>query len=320
MQRRVRELEEEVARLRARLAGGHARAVGRRPIFVGGTGRSGTWVMGRLLGNHPDYVTVRTELRFHSSEQGLRDLVRGEEAPEAFVERVRDRWFGIKGASGNPKGLFMLATRDELRRASRRLVEDAEADVTAAARSFVHELVDPFALGRGAIGWVETTPDNASASDVLTRVFPDALVVVMSRDGRDVASSVHSMPWGPDSIVASLDWWEERVREADIARQDADPARVLDVRLEELIHTERIATFDRVVEAVGLDDVDGLRRYFDRRMDASRAHVGRWRKDVDASRAREVDDRYREILDGLRADGVGGLPIDPDVADELVDA
>ena len=46
-----------------------------RPLFIGGTGRSGTTVLGRTLSLHRDIFTIPFESRFIVDPYGLRDLV-----------------------------------------------------------------------------------------------------------------------------------------------------------------------------------------------------------------------------------------------------
>jgi hypothetical protein len=60
------------------------------PVFVGGTGRSGTTVMGDLLGKHRDVRTsTPIEIKFLSNRSGLLDVVFGrDESPSKKIESV----------------------------------------------------------------------------------------------------------------------------------------------------------------------------------------------------------------------------------------
>lgn len=318
----VARLEADNRRLRAQLAaagviGDDGADAGHGPFFVGGTGRSGTWVVGRLVGQHPAVAVVRTELRFHASEHGFRRVLEGTESAQDYAQRVRERWFGLAGPGGRAKGLFLLATSAQLSGATRRLVELAPDDVEAGLRAFTHELVDPFAFGRGARTWIETTPDNSSAVDCLLRVFPAGRAIDIVRDGRDSASSVVSMPWGPNDLDEALGWWEQRVRAADAAIAAAPPDRVLRLRFEEFALTDRDAKLHELFEFCGLALTSPVRRSFDKTVDPARANVGRWRESLSRRDAASLNERYRAIYDALVADGVRCLPISPDEADAL---
>jgi hypothetical protein len=286
------------------------------PVFVGGTGRSGTWAVGRLLGAHPEWVCIPTELRFHSVPSGFRAVLRGERTAEEFARGLHRRWYRLVGGEGKPKGLQMIVTPHELSSIARRFERRAAKDLPGALNLLMSELVAPFARGRGARGWTETTPANAGSVDALLTVFPRGRLVHTVRDGRDVAASVVTMPWGPDTIEDGLDWWAERVLAVDEAAA-AVRDRVLTVRLEEFVHLDREAQFTRLMDFCGFADTDNLRRYFDLKIDRSRGHVARWRGEVAATERDRIDGRYRELLAQLTDLGVRELPVDVDALDDL---
>jgi hypothetical protein len=62
-------------------------------VFVGGTGRSGTHVIARLLGQHSDYEMIPIECRFHCNPSGLADVVTGRATPEQFLDKLRSFWW-----------------------------------------------------------------------------------------------------------------------------------------------------------------------------------------------------------------------------------
>jgi hypothetical protein len=286
------------------------------PVFVGGTGRSGTWAIGRLLGAHPEWVCIPTELRFHSIPSGFGAVLRGERTAEDFARGLHRRWYRLVGGEGKPKGLQMIVTPQELSSAVGRFERRARKDLPGALNLLMSELLAPFARGRGARGWTETTPANAGSVDALLTVFPHGRLVHTVRDGRDVAASVVTMPWGPDTIEDGLDWWAERVLAVDTA---AAPVRdrVLTVRLEEFVHLDREAQFTRLVDFCGFADTENLHRYFELKIDRSRGHVARWRREVAATERDRIDGRYRELLAQLTDLGVRELPVDADALDDL---
>jgi hypothetical protein len=291
----------------------------RGPVFVGGTGRSGTWVIGRMLRHHPHWSMVHTELRFHSVPGGFVSVLDGTVTPERYAEKVEQKWFRISGGTGNAKGLQLLAARFETQQALARFVDRAETDIPWALGELLTELIEPFARGRRAVGWTETTPYNAHAAHALLTALPEARLVHTVRDGRDVASSVTSMAWGPDTIEEALDWWAGRVLQASQGVAAADPRRVLTVRLEELVHLQREASYTRLLEFLGFEDHEDVRRYFDEQVDSRRGNVGRWRKQVEKSERDRIDGRYRELLDELAERGMTVLPTEAERVDELAE-
>src|SRR5437762_2352789 len=70
------------------------------PVFIGGTGRSGTTILFRLLESHPLVVKGPTELRIHVDPGGAIDLVRaltdnwspyqGDIAIQRFIRLMND--------------------------------------------------------------------------------------------------------------------------------------------------------------------------------------------------------------------------------------
>lgn len=321
--RRIAALEAENQYLRSLLAG-TGRSVDpvaegdTGPFFVGGTGRSGTWILGRLLDKHPAVTAIHTELRFHSDEGGFCGVLDGSQTPEEYAQRVRDRWFNLTAADGGSKGLRLVATSKQLNQATQLLVTHGATDMAAGLRAFTHELVDPYAFGRGTRTWVETTPANSSAVDCLMEVFPNGRAIDIVRDGRDSASSVVSMKsWGPKTLTEGLDWWEKGVRAADASIARAPEDRVLLLRFEEFALTHRDERLTELFEFCELPMTRDVQRYMHRRVDPEDAHVGRWRSSMSKRQATSFSLRYSEIYDRMVADGIRCLPIAPDVADEL---
>jgi hypothetical protein len=278
------------------------------PLFVGGTGRSGTWALGRLLGEHPELVTVHTELRFHAQGRAFGRLLDGSLAPDRYAREFLDRYYGLTSGDGTPKGLQLLASRWEVTQALTAFRAAAGEDLPSAMGALVHRLVDPYARGRRATGWVETTPGNAAVADALTGVLPRAHVVHIVRDGRDVAASIASMPWGPSEPVAALDRWADGLRAADAAFRRADPARVHVVRFEDLVVRDRDATLTDLLDRLGIEDRARIRARFDAKLDPGRSNLGRWRRDAGADAQATIDARYRAILGELGDEGIACLP------------
>jgi len=84
------------------------------PVFVGGTGRSGTTVTGRLVGALEGYVVIPIELRFHTDRGGLPDVLSYRVTHERFIERLQNEWFYRELPNGETRGLHKHVDRSDL--------------------------------------------------------------------------------------------------------------------------------------------------------------------------------------------------------------
>ena len=58
---------------------------------------------------------------------------------------------------------------------------------------------------------------------------------------------------------------------------------------------DRAGEYDRLLAFLGLADDAAVRTYFDERVTADRAHIGRWRTDVPADRLAAFEARYETL-------------------------
>jgi hypothetical protein len=276
------------------------------PIFVGGVGRSGTHVMGRLIDAGPRYHWIPTEVRFHAWRGGLPDLVAGSTSLEQFLEKMRGRWY-VRGANRR-NGLKRVASPEELEAALAAFEAEFAAEPVAASRALVRRLLDPAAERAGKDAWVEITGPVIEFAPFLRELFPDAKFINMVRDGRAVVAGTLKKVDLTDDPMVALSKWEEMVSAAGAAIRTLPADSVLTVHLDDLTAHDRDRTFDRVVEFLRIGDPGPMRDYFDREISADRAHVGAWRERMAPADVRKVDRRYRRVLRRLQREGVDWAP------------
>jgi hypothetical protein len=271
-------------------------AVACPPIFVGGTGRSGTTILGRLLGKQHDYTVIPVEARFHCSPDGLPAVLSGMQTPEEFTRRVIDRWWVGK--------LAEFLERDALEEALARFLRRAHDDALLAARCLVDELFGGYARERDRSGWVEMTPINAMwGAPYLARLFPELRFLNVIRDGRDVASSLLAVGWQTDAGEA-LRWWEERMLRGHEQCQALPPGALLTVRFERLLRDDREGGLRELHSFMGWEEDPRVLGFFARRMSAEEAHIGRWEAQFAGSERKRVAAEYEAILERLQDAGV----------------
>jgi hypothetical protein len=91
-----------------------------------------------------------------------------------------------------------------------------------------------YARKHGKPRWGDKTPHYVHHVDLLLSIWPDARVVILVRDGRDVALSLRRMPFGPNNAWAAAQWWARGIRAGDAAAA-GHPEQVRQVRYEDLV-------------------------------------------------------------------------------------
>lgn len=273
------------------------------PVFVGGTGRSGTTVLADLIGRHSAYHLIPIEARFHAEPKGLPGVAAGEVTLEEFHERFLKRYYFRRRDDGAERGLRLAGVpRPRAVKAIDEFVETYAADPTAAAAGLMNRLFNPLARSSHATTWVEMTPPNVEHSQFLQSIFPTAKVLHIVRDGRDVAASVSFRRWGPDDPFDALEWWADRLRAADAA--SGDPRRELLVGFEALVFNDRKRQYRRILRFLGISDEPAMREFFETSLTGENANRGRWRDVVPADQHADFDRAYERIVAELRDEGV----------------
>lgn len=274
-------------------------------LFVGGTGRSGTTTLAKFIGSHPDMVVIPIELRLHVSPRGLVPYARGEIGRDKLVRFLSGKGFD-RERQGTQRGASRLTTRVAYESLLSRLEADTDRPRVAAG-TFLSGLLDGYAHSEGVSGWVEHTPENIRFADTLASAVPDSKFINIVRDGRDVAVSMVLRPWGDRDPLVNLERWADLVRLGHRALSELPPERRLTVSFEDVVLHRRGESFERVLGFCELDEVESVRRHFERNVSIDRAHIGRWRQELAGPAADAFDARHAEIAEELRAEGVDGL-------------
>jgi Sulfotransferase family len=270
------------------------------PIFVGGTGRSGTTILGRLLGTHPDYEMVPVEARFHSSPDGLPGVLRGSVTPDEFARRMIEQWYS---RPERPK-LSRFVERKAIDAALERFLSSADRDPLAAGRALIEEIFGDYAHSQGKNGWVEMTPINAIwGAPALARMFPQLRMVYVMRDGRDVASSLLGIGWISD-IGEALAWWETRMWQCHKMCQKLAPGSMHTVCFERLLIDDREGALQELRDFLGWSDEPAMQHFFTDHMTSKDAHVGRWKTHLSDQESAFLATAYPASLTRLKAAGV----------------
>ncbi len=220
-------------------------------VFIGGAGRSGTTLLADLLGMHPDLSPVyETDFVADLARLLFVDGVPSAEDGARRVEQYMAAW-----AAPLPHRPHNKRGHERYVHGPHHILFDAGTACAAAARfaealrggagpdafgGFVAGLLDDHARRDGKPRWVNKTPAYIGMLPILDALFPDMVFLHCVRDGRAVAASVVTRPWGPASFAEAGPWWAASLEKA-AAFGDPRPGKVIDVRYEDLLDAPEAA-------------------------------------------------------------------------------
>jgi Sulfotransferase family len=280
-------------------------------VFVGGTGRSGTHVLAKLISRHPRVAMFPIEVRFHVEERGFPGLLAGRVSKQQFVRRLRGFWW--KGfQTRRMRGLYRFVAADTFERAVTRFEQGFDSDPEEACRRLFHDLLWHRVERAGADALIEQSCDTIASAPTLVRLFDEAKFIHIVRDGRDASASRVSQTRGlvhPRTRRQGLEWWERRIRAIDEGARAIPAERLMTISLDELLLLGPRRSLKHICSFEGVYVNQKMKRYFKRRMSPGLAHSERWRAGLSERRAAELERAYERIVDGLEADGIGCAPL-----------
>jgi hypothetical protein len=282
------------------------------PVFVGGTGRSGTTVMGDLLGKHPDVRTsTPIEIKFLSNRSGLLDVVFGRDESQnkkketvsifhyrtyrkrklreneklanilaEFEDQVWNKWWDIDAPPPHGRGLISGVSRPNLEKLMSSLRRDLKINRIWAARRFMKRFIALQDEAGAEKYWVETTPMNIPTADKLLKLFPNALFITMVRDPRDVIASLLTKNWGPTTPMEGLTWIEKRLTDGHNALKEVPLKQKITIALEDLAINKREETYRKLSNFLKISDSPAMRKFFEEELTPANATSGRWKQEI----------------------------------------
>ena len=200
-----------------------ARPVGNAPpvVFVGGTGRSGTHVLARLLARHPRLAHGPGRGPLPRRGAGLsRAARRAASRSETSCGACAGFWW--KGfQTRRMRGMYRFVPRERFdARASTPSRRPSTTTPRRACRQLFYDLLwfrageaDP--RRRTARTGRAEHRHGRRRPPTLARLFPEAKFIHVVRDGRDASASRVAQTRGlvhPRTRRQGLEWWEERIR------------------------------------------------------------------------------------------------------------
>ncbi len=202
------------------------------PIFIFGSARSGTSLLSRIVGSHPN-IAVPFESQLYNT----------------FYPWLK--YYGDLKEEKNRRRLVrdMLYTKDLLDWTPRPY---AKTTFSAITRFDFHGIVDAliteWAKQSGKQRWGEKTPWHIFFWREILEGFPDMKIVHIVRDGRDASLSWKNARFGPKHIYHLARKWRHYLEQVDDMKQALGEDRIFELRYEDLLDdpegiTKRLCAF-----------------------------------------------------------------------------
>jgi hypothetical protein len=259
------------------------------PIFVVGVARSGTTLLSALLSAH-SRLDCGPESRFFARYRHLdrraRDRILD---PYTWPRPAVDFIASLRNQDHPITELFDLTLPE---------IGTYLAGRQPSLAAMLESLTELHAQRAGKRRWIEKTPRHLLTTDTLRELWPEAFIVRIVRDPRDVALSLSKVPFGKESVVGNL----VRVDQDDRVSRDrikADP-RAMTLRYEDLVEEperelRRVCAFigeeyePAMLDSSGTASVVAAEHEWWKESVAGPIHsasVGRWRSEMSADAKR----------------------------------
>lgn len=173
MQTSIRTIEND----RACMKQSSEKSRSRAPVFVVGCGRSGTKLLYHTLFSAGGFAIYFSE----SNAFNLLGIRFGNLKHRRHRKKLLNAWLRSK--------LFQRSGL-EPSEIEPRILNDCQD-----AGDLLRILMDTISKKQGAVRWAESTPLHLLYLPVIKRLIPEALVIHIIRDGRDVAMSLNKIGW-----------------------------------------------------------------------------------------------------------------------------
>jgi hypothetical protein len=204
-------------------------------VFIGGYSRSGTTLLGAMIGAHTQCIcTPESQFKIDVLRH-FREKKKEEVNIETARKMIQDhpRYRVLWGDVADSGALIGIDSYEEL------------------ILWFVRKYAEKEGKPRAAC-WVDHSPANIKHAKTLLGLFPDSRFIHIIRDGRAVAASIMPLDWGPNTIDRTARSWKNRVSHYLSLESSLKNDQMLRVRYEDLIQAPETALRD-ICNFLGLE-------------------------------------------------------------------
>lgn len=212
-----------------------------RPVFITGSGRNGTTMLGSMLGSHPDYVAV-PECQFKIPLIKKIDWAKNSLDQINHAFQLLENEFTYK--------IWVLDVSKE---------QFLQTGLSFTCRNLIEWFVLQYNIQNRHRSnpkvWIDHDPQSILQADTILEHFPEAKFIHLVRDGRAVATSVMPLDWGPNTVEHSAYFWKNSVTHGLNMENKHGSEKIIRVMYEDILkNPEKILR--EICDKLGLEYVD----------------------------------------------------------------
>lgn len=162
-------------------------------------------------------------------------------------------------------------TENEQRRLYKQIASDGDRSHSLVLASALRQ----YGIKSGKSIWGDKTPSNALSIDSICNVFPNARIISMVRDPRDVVLSLSRISWHRGNVVQHAKEWRETAKILRAAVSERS-VRVLCVRYEDLLE-ETETMLASICDFIGVEFEIGMLQYYRHAVPNFSVHEEPWK-------------------------------------------
>ena len=266
------------------------------PLFIGGTGRSGTTIALEYLGNHSKvYASDPLEIRLMTEKYGLLDLFETKNI-DSFNEYFNNKWvpktkqtIGFNNSIGKEKLNKIIEKLNK--GVNEKSIKDFYFDIMISQNFFKEKCQY---LG-------DSTPSNIRYSHRIKSLLPESKFIHLFRDGRDSAYSIYKMKdffnvEGSKNEFDCLDWWYNRIIDSFESLNKIDSKSHISLRLEDFVINKSDIAKNDILTFLNINNEEPLEQYFVKNIKKDNVSIGKWKE---LSSWKEFDQKYSYMVKEL---------------------
>tara|TARA_B100000029_G_scaffold430980_2_gene442313 strand:+ start:9004 stop:9981 length:978 start_codon:yes stop_codon:yes gene_type:complete len=193
-----------------------------KPIFIAGSERSGTTLLRLMLHSHPR-IAIPPQTKYVKKVYKRR-IMFGNLQKEKNRNKLAS-WF---------KNNFHTSTKlNDLNIELNEVIK--EILVSKSLGSSLAVPWNSYAKKYGKKRWGDKRPYYIHHMDKIRKLYPDAQIIHIIRDCRDVIASLIEMPWWHKTLEYSILNWKSAIQHGLIARQNTKVDEYIELRYEDLL-------------------------------------------------------------------------------------